>query len=200
MSTNFNKEVKQRNIIEMKKGIIYLFMMTVSLVLFTSCGGGGDSPNPGPDPEDDYALTVAGAYPGKLKITLASGLELAEQDNKVTLARTDVNKISLKLNSFQIKVPVSASVQDKEYELRSIEDETVVIGEVNASGMDVTKSGSNYTLASQTVPVDITRNGKTEKVNAAVTEGKVSGKTLTMNVALPLSDGTVKVVFTGTKQ
>jgi len=181
----------------MKKGIVYFFMMAVSLVLFAGCGS--DNNEDGPEEPTDYALQVAGTYPGQLKITLPGDVELPEQDNQVTITRNAENIINLKLNAFTLTVP-DTSAESASLGLRSVPTIDIVIADILVEAIEVSKSGSDVVLTEKTVEVDVTMDGMPGKYNVTVSEGKVNGSNLSMNIKVPMNDGEVKVVFTGTKK
>lgn len=174
----------------MTKKVIYFFMLALSLTLFAGCGDDDDDD----DKVVDYATQIAGTYNGALKIKIA-GQSLPDQTNNIILSRTNVNKIKLELKGLELPASILAMSATAP---RGIEDGTIPVGDIVVDGIDITKKGDDIVMADKN-EVEVQLTGLAGlKVKVTVAEGKVSGKTLTIN-KISVPEVGVEVSFSGTK-
>lgn len=176
----------------MTKKVIYFFMLALSLTLFAGCGDDDDD-----DKVVDYATQIAGTYNGALKIKTPNQ-SLPDQTKGIILSRTNVNKIKLELKNLELPLSIFTLTSVAP---RGIEDGTISVGDIVVDGIEVSKAKNNDDIEMTEKTVEISLNTELFptpiKANVTVSEGKVSGKTLSIKISVP--EVGVEVSFSGTK-
>lgn len=186
----------------MKKGLIYLFMLVMSITSFTACNDDEDDDNGGK--VTDNAEVIAGIYKGGMVISFSNVETTDSTVQNIFITRTDKDIVKLELKKFKFSsIPVGDIVieninvlgKDGVYTFTASQELTLVVGKVtvNVTGTITNDKAILKIIVKDVVGVgDVTVDFTGNKIEALSTEALITEMTFSDTIVLgqPRIDGT----------